>query len=43
MESQLYDTGRKLNVTSFAELKRYIRQELSRGAEASGGNGNEQV
>ena len=43
MESQLYDTGRKLNVTSFAELKRYIRQELGRGAEVSCGNRNEQV
>ena len=39
MESQLYETGRKLNVTSFADLKSYIRQELSRGAEASGGGG----
>ena len=43
MESQLYETGHKLNVTSFAELKRYIRQELSRGAEGSDGNGNEQT
>lgn len=37
MESQLYETGRRLNVTSFAELKRYIHQELSQGAEITDG------
>ena len=34
MEGQLYETGRRLNVTSFDELKRYIYQELSLGAAA---------
>ena len=29
MEGQLFETGRKLSVTSFDELRRYIRQELS--------------
>jgi len=29
MEGQLFETGKKINVTPFAELKDYIRQELS--------------
>lgn len=29
MEGKLFEVGRKLNVTSFDELKRYIEQELS--------------
>lgn len=29
LEGQLFETGKKLNVTSFEELRRYIRQELS--------------
>ena len=29
MEGQLFETGKKLSVTSFDELRRYIRQELS--------------
>ena len=29
MEGQLFETGKKLTVTSFDELRRYIRQELS--------------
>ena len=29
MEGQLFETGKKLNVTPFAELRDYIRQELS--------------
>lgn len=28
LEGQLFDTGNKLNVTGFDELKRYITQEL---------------
>ena len=29
MEGQLFETGKRINVTPFAELKEYIRQELS--------------
>jgi hypothetical protein len=29
MEGQLFETGKRINVTPFAELKAYIRQELS--------------
>ena len=29
MEGQLFETGKKLDVTPFAELREYIRQELS--------------
>ena len=29
MQGQLFETGKKLDVTPFAELKSYIRQELS--------------
>ena len=29
MEGQLFETGKKINVTPFAELRDYIRQELS--------------
>ena len=29
MEGQLFETGKKLDVTPFAELRDYIRQELS--------------
>lgn len=32
MEGQLYETGEKLHVTGYDELKRYIAQELSRRA-----------
>lgn len=31
LEGQLYDTGEKINVTGFDELKSFITQELSRG------------
>lgn len=29
LEGQLFETGKRLNVTSFEELRRYIKQELS--------------
>lgn len=29
MEGQLYETGKKINVTGFDELRRYIKQELN--------------
>ena len=29
MEGQLYETGKKINVTPFDELRRYIKKELS--------------
>jgi len=35
MEGQLFDTGRKLNVTSFEELKQFIHQELQTGVDAA--------
>lgn len=31
LEGQLYETGKKINVTGFDELKSFITQELSRG------------
>lgn len=36
MEGQLFDTGQRLQVTEFDELKRFIHQELSQGIRQEG-------
>ena len=41
LEGQLYETGDKLQVTGFDELRRYIYQELSQVASDEGGSSNE--
>ena len=39
LEGQLYETGKKINVTGFDELKSFITQELSRSEMEENVNG----
>ena len=38
MEGQLFETGKKIDVTPFAELKQFIRTELSKINDLEAGN-----